>query len=352
MKKTVKTLGLILLTLLTSCENFNTGDENNGDGNGSTPQPSNWIKYIDKLNIEHTESNDRVTVYEYTHTYDELDRISSITENFIDDYDTETLVCTFDYSKEGEIVATIDDVETGHGIIGPNGLLSSLNESENNMAKCQYGFYYDENNNLIGLTEKHQGYDEYTTEFWYSDGMLSTIDREDNIPSQYYRHKYANDKINIDINWITLLGYGMEMPTMFAYTRNMGNLGKYIIEFGNTGYESIGTLPGEAMGGLTDNPNYREQKSVTYFQRSDEAPETDMLFDEEGCPVKFTFKFKYEQYKEEWEYIAGNIVEKGDPEEPGSKTCYEIVATDRVQTKTGVTKMCPIVYTFKYRDDK
>lgn len=77
-----------------------------------------------------------------------------------------------------------------------------------------------------------------------------------------------------------------------------------------------------------------------------------MQFDEEGCPVKFTFKFKYEQYKEEWEYVAGDIIEMGDPEEPGSKTLYAIVATERVQTKTGVTKTCPIVYTFKYRDDK
>lgn len=353
MKKITGLLGLTLVAILTSCENFNLGD-NNGDGSGSTPQPSNWTKYIDKLSIEQTETNGAVVLYEYTHTYDELDRISSVTENFTDDYDTETYVYTFDYSKAGEITATIaedDYIETGRGIIGSNGVLSSLSELEDNKVKSLYGFKYDENKNLIGLTEKHQGYDEYTTELGYSDGMLINIDGEANIPSQYYKHKYTNDKINIDINWITLFGYGMEMPTMFAYTRNMGNLGNYIIESGNTGYESA-EIPGTVMGGFTDNPNYREQQSTTYFQRADEAPETDMQFDEEGCPVKFTFKFKYEQYKEEWEYVAGDIIEMGDPEEPGSKTLYAIVATERVQTKTGVTKTCPIVYTFKYRDDK
>lgn len=370
MKNLLKLFSLMLITIFASCDNFpipggeegendNTGNNGNSSGlesdsTGTTaPETSFWVKYIDKLNVEYTDYDDDTIVYEYSHDYDEQDRITCITEKVTDDDEVEITTCTFDYSIYGEINAKINDgndEETGRGLIGANGLIKTLYEKGEDSGEERYYIKQDSSSFITELREQHIEYygenkefssvDEYTTIFGYNNGMLSMFDGE-TFPTELFKDRYINDKINIDINWFLFSGFDMEMPSLFAYTRNFGSMGNYIIEMGSEGdhFEFVGTQKYQ----FTEDPNYREHVSRTYFERTDKEPESEMIFDEAGCPTVFKFEFEYEQYKEEWDYIAGN---------PVKDQYYEIISTEKITTKTNVVKTCTVVYTFKYREDK
>ena len=369
MKKSTKLLSLILLATFASCdfpgllggfgdseENDNTTNEEAGGGteNGEEqPEVVSWTKYIDKLTIEDTNYDNTKTIYEYTHDYDELNRINSIVRRISEDDYAETATFTFDYSTNNEIIiSSTEDDAIARGIIGKNGLVKTIYETEDNITTDIMSCIQNEDGYLTELKEQHIRENEiysYTTVIEYENGMISKFDG-DEFPSQYYKNQYKNDKINIDINWLNIAGLGIELPIMFTYIRQIGNIGEYIIETGSTGYESREVLD-EVYGELTSDPNYREYQSMTYYECINEIPEAEMQFDEEGCPTRFEFAFKYQQYKKEWYRVAGEKVESKDPNDPESKDRYIIVTTEKTESPTDVIKVCPIIYTFKYRQD-
>ena len=369
MKKSTKLLSLILLAMFASCdfpgilggfgdseENDNTTNEEAGGGteNGEEqPEVVSWTKYIDKLTIEDTNYDNTKTIYEYTHDYDELNRINSIVRRISEDDYAETTTYTIDYSTNNEIViSSTEDDAIARGIIGENGLVKTIYETEDNITTDIMSCKQNEDGYLTELTEQHIREDEvykYTTVIEYENGMISKFDGEE-FPSQYYNNQYRNDKINIDINWLNIAGLGIELPIMFTYIRQIGYIGEYIIETGSTGYESREVLD-EVYGELTSDPNYREYQSMTYYECINEIPEAEMQFDEEGCPTRFEFAFKYQQYKKEWYRVAGEKVVSKNPNDPESKDKYIIVTKEKTESPTDVIKECPIIYTFEYRQD-
>ncbi|MBO7230414.1 MAG: hypothetical protein J6V20_03260 [Bacteroidaceae bacterium] len=368
MKKITKLLSLIMLVTFASCDfpgifdDFGNdgGDDvtNNETGGGpenetQQPEATSWVKYIDKLTIKDVGYRDITTTYEYTHDYDELNRINRITEKISENDDAEINICTLDYSINNEIViSTTEDDAIARGIIGENGLVKTIYETEENITTDIMSYIQNEDGYLTELKELHIREDEvneYTTVIEYENGMISKFDG-DEIPESYYNNQYKNDKINIDINWLNIIGFGMDFPCILSYTRNIGNIGEYIIETGSRGYESNEVFE-EVFGALTEDPNYKEYQSITYYDCIDEIPESTMLFDEEGCPTKFEFVFRYQQYKEEWYRVAGEKVESKDPNDPESKNMYMIVSTEKTTSPTDVIKDRIITYTFEYRQD-
>ena len=369
MKKSTKLLSLILLATFASCDfpgilgGFGNSEENDDTTNEETvggtengeehPEVVSWTKYIDKLTIEDTNYDNTKTIYEYTHDYDELNRINSIVRRISEDDYAETATFTFDYSTNNEIIiSSTEDDAIARGIIGENGLVRTIYETEDNITTDIMSCIQNEDGYLTELKEQHIRENEiysYTTVIEYENGMISKFDG-DEFPSQYYKNQYKNDKINIDINWLNIAGLGIELPIMFTYIRQIGNIGEYIIETGSTGYESREVLD-EVYGELTSDPNYREYQSMTYYECINEIPEAEMQFDEEGCPTRFEFAFKYQQYKKEWYRVAGEKVMSKNPNDPESKDKYIIVTTEKTESPTDVIKECPIIYTFEYRQD-
>lgn len=150
MKKSTKLLSLIMLTMFVSCdfpgilggfgdseENDNTTNEEavGGTENGEEqPEVVSWTKYIDKLTIEDTNYDNTKTIYEYTHDYDELNRINSIVRRISEDDYAETATFTFDYSTNNEIIiSSTEDDAIARGIIGKNGLVKTIYKTEDNI---------------------------------------------------------------------------------------------------------------------------------------------------------------------------------------------------------------------------
>ena len=342
-------------------------------GEVQTPQ---YKKYVSKLEWNFTDYDGEVENDVLTFAYDEKNRIARMERDYVDSYYQDNRRWSFNYSVVGEVELTYvrtNEYGTSTNIVDAKldnaGRVSRFEwiDVEDYGEYSEYGrFEYDSKGYLsaMALGEKTDGrVEEEGVKLFYTDGLLSGTKEWDTYkeyeyeqipyPNNTYVNRYANDKINVDLNLYIMEGdFGIDENYLFIAMRMCGKFTDCLMER-EVSYDEYDSVD-----------NWREYTTpnvtipVEYTTVQAEVPETGnpivWTFDADGCPQTATETFNYQEYKVTYDIIVGNTVvyeEKEDENGNGIKDkFYNYTTTPKVYTKTAKSWSCDKVLKVTYRE--
>lgn len=165
-------------------------------------------------------------------------------------------------------------------------------------------------------------WNDFSKTFTFSNGILSQITSTglDVVSQQslegWFKNKYPNNKINIDLNQTTFLSdFDVDIPTLV----NIGRFGDYLVEKRHDASRRIGIIPMRSVS-HTNNPDHTETAIAEYVEPINGNMTADVRyeFDNDGCPIKIISEISYQKYTQEIIYGAGDMID-------GKEGMYEIV---------------------------
>lgn len=265
------------------------------------------VKKVSRITITNENS---VIVADYL--YDENGRIDTI--DITEDGDNYSMY--YDYDNSGMITIEIrDDFNIYERMIlqldSENRVVEMLMEGDDSGLKV--GYYPG-----TGYTESIDYGNGVTYMFKYSNGMVTEWqyvnenyeDGTDTIPvsSDWFAHKYPNDKINLDLN-MQLFNSSFAYPVPFV--QNSGKFGEYLVE---KRFSFFAATPPDIpvnRGDCTTDPDYLETEMVEYMEvigGDDEWNVVTYEFDNDGCPVEIINEMRCQKYSKMVTYKAGDIL--------------------------------------------
>lgn len=274
------------------------------DDNGTDQEGTANVKKVSRITIT---NKDYVTVADYF--YDEKGRLNAIdiTE------DNSKYSMSYNYDKAGMIAIEIgDDFNTYEKIIlkldSENRVAEMLMEGEDSGIKV---WYYPE----TGYVENIDYGNGVSHMFNYSNGMVSEWQYDNKnyeggagtilVSSDWFAHKYPNDKINLDLN-MQLFNYDLAYPVPFV--PNFGRFGEYLVEKRVAAFPSDPQIP--IRYEQTTDPDYFEVEIFEYMEVIGDEDWNDITyeFDDDGCPVKILNEMKFQKYSKTVTYKAGELL--------------------------------------------
>lgn len=275
------------------------------DDNGTDQEGTANVKKVSRITIT---NKDYVTVADYF--YDEKGRLNAIdiTE------DNSKYSMSYNYDKAGMIAIEIgDDFNTYEKIIlkldSENRVAEKLMEGEDSGIKL---WYYPE----TGYVENIDYGNGVSYMFNYSNGMVSEwqYDNENYeggtgtilVSSDWFAHKYPNDKINLDLN-MQLFNSDFAYPVPFV--PNSGRFGEYLVEKRMMTFTFDPQIP--IRHEITTDQDYFEVEIFEYMEViGDDEDWNDITyeFDDDGCPVKILNEVKCQKYSKTVTYKAGELL--------------------------------------------
>lgn len=343
-------------------------------GEVQTPE---YKKYVSKLEWNFTDYDGEVENDVLTFAYDEKNRITRMIRDYKDSYDSRNHKWSFNYSIVGEVELTYvrtDEYETRLSIIDAkldaSGRVSRFEwiDSEDYEEYSEYGrFEYDSKGYLsaMALGEDTDGrVEEEGVKLFYTEGLLSgmkwwdtyTEYEYEQIPylNTMYVNRYANDKINVDLNPYIMEGdFGIDEDYLFIAMRMCGKFTDCLMEIGGSyddEYDSLNHWSEYTTPNVTI--------PVEYTTVQVEVPETGnpivWTFDANGCPQTATETFNYQEYKVTYDIVVGNTVVYEEKEDENGNGIidkfYDYTTTPKVYAKTANSWSCDKVLKVTYRE--
>jgi len=351
-------------------------DGDNQDQNGESSAPS-YVKYVKTISYEYTHYTGDKDEEKLTFSYDDrkrivrviLDEKNTINDGSSSETTTSTLEYRFNYGIVGEVAMTIPG-EEGSGMIATiddKGRVTSV-RSEDAMSDSGVRFAYNEQGYLSG----YYAIDGAATDrinLYYTDGLFSAVGEFDydgkedveHMPyfSSMYAHRYANDKINVDLNPFImdseLDGLGDNIMCWIVL-RMCGKFSDCLMENAD-GFAD--DLIEENFMGMFDIPNQVipvEYKEVRYVE-PDGGSSLTWTFDEQGCPLTVTGTAEYQEYIVKYNILVGDEVidqrPTGEVDENGNeilRNYYYYTTSEKVRTKTENKWNCQESYVITYTE--
>lgn len=276
------------------------------DDKGTGQEGSADVKKVSRITIT---DRDYVTVADYF--YDEKGRLNTIdiTE------DGSNYSMWYNYDKAGMIAIEIgDDFNIYEKIIlkldSENRVAEMLMEGEDSGIKV---WYCPE----TGYTESIDYGNGVSYMFKYSNGMVTEwqyINENyeggtDALPvsSDWFAHKYPNDKINLDLN---MQLFNAEFAYPVPFVQNSGKFGEYLVEKRMMNFKPTPGIP-EMHGEITTDKDYVKVEIFEYMEvigGDEDWNDVTYEFDDDGCPVEILNEVKCQKYSKTVTYKAGDIL--------------------------------------------
>ena len=341
--------------------------------NGGDVQNPKYKKYVSKVEYAFTDWDGEGWADELTYLYDNDGRVARVKRVYSrTDDETVNRQWDFDYSMVGVVEVVKQAIETeslsesGYTVtasLDDSGRVSSYDfdngyESE----KSKTVFTYNSSGYLSGFYVL-DSYDEERTELLYTDGLLSGIrnadfetdDTESIELNTVYANKYANDKINIDLNPFIMSGrLDFDEMMMWLNLRMAGKFSDCLMEIGEVFDDESESV--SRMGEYTT-PNVTiPVKYTTVMLEDEDSQRIVWTFDEDDCPLTATETFNYQEYEVTYDIVVGNTVIYERPDwDPETETevmvkYYDYTTTPKQYTKTANSWSCPKVLKVTYRE--
>jgi len=340
--------------------------EQRGRNNGGVQDPSE-CKTVDR--IEYT-YEDRVYGREpwriaQKYEYDAQKRVTRMTLTNTNNYDTGsnttcTDIYTFDYSSPGEVTMLITTRKEGSPEYARFKAIVRLDEAGRMVRAEEYSrwdsseqylltglndYEYDADGHLKTVLDRYHHSSASSEldgsekiDFHYTDGLLTRYGWYDSadgssytyeMPAdEFYPHRYANDKANLDFASMIIggsLDFDDDLLVLFSTLRMAGDFGRCLME--KTSFDMYEEGYAENLHYST--PGVTIHRTETRFR----AVEKEFLdiafeFDADGAITKLSYEEPYEEYRIEYDIVVGHEPmdeEMNDPDYPGVKYYrYEI----------------------------
>lgn len=335
-------------------------------GNSEPVAPMAFVSRIERV-VDFWESIPEDERYDqnatFTFEYDNTDRVISYAVDIrpiLPDHKPNRLVSTIDYSSPDYLTIQDDWADTGSesykATLNEKGFITECQSSPSahDVGDRYYNFKleYNAEDRISRLS-----YDDYWNTFVYKDGVLSggTFSDGDETYEETGMEKYfsdiANDKMNIDLNFILNPGFMAEEPEDADLPGRVGRLGMLrltgrsmdrffnIYGGGNDEYGDVG------FNGGWPEPNVTEHKSYEdYESESESMPTLKYNLNEDGTVQSVEISMPMVKVLKEYDIISSG--EYFHPEHP--ELGYKYVETNHKETvmDSGITT---VTFTFTYR---
>ena len=335
-------------------------------GNSEPVAPMAFVSRIERV-VDFWESIPEDERYDqnatFTFEYDNTDRVISYAVDIrpiLPDHKPNRLVSTIDYSSPDYLTIQDDWADTGSesykATLNEKGFITECQSSPSahDVGDRYYNFKleYNAEDRISRLS-----YDDYWNTFVYKDGVLSggTFSEGDETYEETGMEKYfsdiANDKMNIDLNFILNPGFMAEEPEDADLPGRVGRLGMLrltgrsmdrffnIYGGGNDEYAGVG------FNGGWPEPNVTEHKSYEdYESESESMPTLKYNLNEDGTVQSVEISMPMVKVLKEYDIISSG--EYFHPEHP--ELGYKYVETNHKETvmDSGITT---VTFSFTYR---
>ena len=335
-------------------------------GNSEPVAPKAFVSRIERMvnfweSIPEDERYDQNATF--TFEYDNLDRVKSYTVDIRPihpDHKPNRLVSTIDYSSSDYLTIQDNWKDTGSesykAMLNEKGFVTECQSSPSahDVGDRYYNFKLEYN---VEDRISRLSYDDYWNTFVYKDGVLSSVTFSDGDETyeetgmEKYFSDIANDKMNIDLNFILNPGFMAEEPEDADLPGRIGRLGMLrmtgrgmdrffnIYGGGNDEDASVG------FNGGWPEPNVTEHKSYEdYESESESMPALKYNLNEDGTVQSVEISMPMVKVLKEYDIISSG--EYFHPEHP--ELGYKYVETNHKETvlDSGITT---VTFTFTYR---
>lgn len=337
-------------------------------GNGEPVAPKAFVSRIERV-VDFWESIPEDERYDqnatFTFEYDNTNRVISYAVDIRPIHPAHKpnrLVSTIDYSSPDYLTIQDNWKDTGSesykAMLNEKGFVTECQSSPSahDVGDRYYNFKleYNAEDRISRLS-----YDDYWNTFVYKDGVLSggTLSDGDETYEKTGMEKYfsdiANDKMNIDLNFILNPGFMAEEPTDADLPGRVGRLGmlrltgrgmdRFFNIYGGGNDEDANASVG--FNGGWPEPNVTEHKSYEdYESESESMPALKYNLNEDGTVQSVEISMPMVKVLKEYDIISSG--EYFHPEHP--ELGYKYVETNHKETvlDSGITT---VTFTFTYR---
>lgn len=335
-------------------------------GNSEPVAPKAFVSRIERMvnfweSIPEDERYDQNATF--TFEYDNLDRVKSYTVDIRPihpDHKPNRLVSTIDYSSSDYLTIQDNWKDTGSesykAMLNEKGFVTECQSSPSahDVGDRYYNFKLEYN---VEDRISRLSYDDYWNTFVYKDGVLSSVTFSDGDETyeetgmEKYFSDIANDKMNIDLNFILNPGFMAEEPEDADLPGRIGRLGMLrmtgrgmdrffnIYGGGNDEDASVG------FNGGWPEPNVTVHKSYEDYQPKNESiPTLKYNLNEDGTVQSVEISMPMVKVLKEYDIISSG--EYFHPEHP--ELGYKYVETNHKETvmDSGITT---VTFSFTYR---
>lgn len=335
-------------------------------GNSEPVAPKAFVSRIERMvnfweSIPEDERYDQNATF--TFEYDNLDRVKSYTVDIRPihpDHKPNRLVSTIDYSSSDYLTIQDNWKDTGSesykAMLNEKGFVTECQSSPSahDVGDRYYNFKLEYN---VEDRISRLSYDDYWNTFVYKDGVLSSVTFSDGDETyeetgmEKYFSDIANDKMNIDLNFILNPGFMAEEPEDADLPGRIGRLGMLrmtgrgmdrffnIYGGGNDEDASVG------FNGGWPEPNATVHKSYEDYQPKNESiPTLKYNLNEDGTVQSVEISMPMVKVLKEYDIISSG--EYFHPEHP--ELGYKYVETNHKETvmDSGITT---VTFSFTYR---
>lgn len=335
-------------------------------GNSEPVAPKAFVSRIERMvnfweSIPEDERYDQNATF--TFEYDNLDRVKSYTVDIRPihpDHKPNRLVSTIDYSSSDYLTIQDNWKDTGSesykAMLNEKGFVTECQSSPSahDVGDRYYNFKLEYN---VEDRISRLSYDDYWNTFVYKDGVLSSVTFSDGDETyeetgmEKYFSDIANDKMNIDLNFILNPGFMAEVPEDADLPGRIGRLGMLrmtgrgmdrffnIYGGGNDEDASVG------FNGGWPEPNVTVHKSYEDYQPKNESiPTLKYNLNEDGTVQSVEISMPMVKVLKEYDIISSG--EYFHPEHP--ELGYKYVETNHKETvmDSGITT---VTFSFTYR---
>ena len=351
-----------------------------GEGEGQTPggQPSmpQYKKYVSSLEWTYTHWDGTSEKDVLNFFYDDDKRVTRIVRDYTssDQYEWRKALWGFVYDTAGK-VAIGKHTENEYGTntrdmsveLDSYGRVSRYVFFDDDPEFLEYGrFEYDAQGymsaSVWGDPDGEEG-----SKYYYTDGLLSAVedfdDDEDGYQSygreeipyfnRMYQNRYANDKINFDLNTVLLEGdFGLDENAMMVGLRMCGKFTDCLMEMGGV-YDSAIAMPDQNSTYTKPGEVIPVEYTSVRYETADEDQKIVWTFDDEGCPMTATETMKYQEYTVKYNIVVTDEVQREDIglDEMDNEVVvkyYKFYTTEPSYTKTNRSWNCQEVLKVNY----